>query len=245
MNTQPQHDSGRHPMISEPSLRLIVDKEDLHWSKWDKDSLHTEHVNVVTHGLGFGASVGGAVLLCMTAALNSTLPMFLGCLVYSFGLVGVYLASTLSHCLFSPKWRTRFRIIDQVSIFVFMAGSFTPFAVGFLMVENWWLVLPITWGIAAVGMTMKIFVTKQQMVPVWYYAMTGWFPAISLLRIGGMISTAGLVWILAGGVSYSVGLYYFMNDHKTNYHHGLWHLCVVSGTVCHYVAILCFVVPAV
>lgn len=94
MNTQPQHDFEMQPMISEPTLRLIVDKEDLHWSKWDKDSLHTEHVNVVTHGLGFGAAVGGAVLLCTTTAFHSSVETFLSCLIYSFSLVGVYLAST-------------------------------------------------------------------------------------------------------------------------------------------------------
>ena len=241
MNTQPQTHSKMQPMISDTHLRLIVDKEDLHWSKWDKDSLHTEHVNVVTHGLGFGAAVGGAVLLCTTTAFHSTAETFFSCLVYSLSLVGVYLASTLSHCLFSPKWRQRFRRIDQVSIFVFMAGSFTPFAVRYLQTDYWSLLLPITWGIASVGIAVKLLVTRNKMVPVWYYALTGWFPAISLIRIAAMIPTAGLCWILAGGLAYSIGLYYFVNDHKTNYHHGLWHLCVVSGTVCHFVAILCFV----
>lgn len=245
MNTQPQESSDTQPMISESSLKLIVDKEDLHWSKWDKDSLHTEHVNVVTHGLGFGAAVGGAALLAATSAFQSTSMMFVACLTYSLSLIGVYLASTLSHCLFSPKWRLRFRRLDQVSIFLFMAGSFTPFAVRYLQVDYWNWLLPATWAMASIGIAVKLLVTRNKMVPVWYYAFTGWFPAISLIRIAGMIPTAGLCWILAGGLAYTIGLYYFINDHKTNYHHGLWHLCVVSGTVCHYVAIFCFVAPAV
>lgn len=239
---QPQSRSIE-PTQTAPKLRLMVEKNDHFWKEWDHNALHAEHVNVVTHGAGFGASLVAGAFLCYRAAVEAGWPVLLSCVIYSLTMMGVYLASTLSHCLFTARWRDRFRIIDQVSIFLFIGGCFTPYAVCLLPWNGWGLLLPATWIMALTGAAVKLFVTRKQLVPCWYYVLTGWFPALSLIPISSRISWAALGWILAGGLSYMIGVHYYVNDHRTIYHHGMWHLWVMAGTACHYISIYCYVVP--
>jgi hemolysin III len=221
----------------------MVVKNDYFWKEWDHDALHAEHVNVVTHGFGCGASLVAGIFLCSQAWINNSLPVFCACVVYCLTMLGVYLASMLSHSLFTARWRDRFRVVDQVSIFLFMAGSFTPYAVCLLPLNGWFLLLPATWALALTGSAVKLFITHKKPVPCWYYVVTGWFPALSLIHISSLLPWAGLFWILAGGVSYMIGVHYYVNDHRTIYHHGMWHLWVMLGTACHYISIYCYVVP--
>lgn len=221
----------------------MVEKNDYFWKDWDHNALHAEHVNVVTHGAGFGASLVAGIFLCHQAAVEASLPVFFACAIYSVTMMGVYLASTLSHCLFTARWRDRFRTIDQVCIFLFAAGSFTPYAVCLLPWNGWALLLPATWILALGGAAFKLFVARRDLVPCWYYVLTGWFPALSLIHIFGQLSPAGLAWTFAGGAAYMVGVHYYVNDHRTIYHHGMWHLWVMTGTACHYISIYCYVVP--
>jgi len=221
----------------------MVEKNEYFWKEWDHNALHAEHVNVVTHGFGCGASLVAGIFLCSRAAVAGSLPIFLACLVYSVTMTGVYLASMLSHSLFTARWRDRFRIVDQVSIFLFIAGSFTPYAVSLLPLNGWALLLPTTWLLALTGASYKLFVARKKLVPWWYYGVTGWFPALSLIHISSQLPWTGLLWILAGGLLYMIGVHYYVNDHRTIYHHGMWHLYVMGGTACHFVSIYCYVIP--
>lgn len=244
MGALPQHQPNPSDKTQTvPKLRLMVEKNDHFWKDWDHNALHAEHINAVTHGLGLGAGVVGGIFLCAKAAVESSLPVFFACVIYSLSMLGVYLASTLSHCLFTARWRDRFRMIDQVCIFLFIAGSFTPYAVCLLPWGGWGLLLPATWIMALTGAAVKIFVTRKKLVPCWYYVITGWFPALSLIHIATQLPIAGLAWIFAGGLAYMVGVHYYVNDHRTVYHHGMWHIWVMIGSLCHFISIFCYVVP--
>lgn len=202
-----------------------------------------EKLNFWTHGLGFIASLVGAVGLVEVARHLADPWQVSACIVYAATMVGVYGASTLSHIRTSPVWKHRFRTWDQVAIFMYIAGTFTPFAVTYLRGSLWMLLLPATWALALTGAGLKLFVARRARVTVTFYAFLGWFTALSLFKIAPALPEAGIALAVLGGISYSCGIYFLVNDHRAVYMHAIWHITVIGGSLCHYLAILGYVLP--
>lgn len=202
-----------------------------------------ETINQLTHGAGLALSIAGAYKLLSVSPTDAYLR--LGCWIYALALVALYAASTLSHSWVSGPIRTRYRTIDQICIFTVMAATYTPVSL-YACRDGWWnLPLVLMWLGAGLGTYLKLRVTRHEMVPVWFYVGMGWLPVLSLPRLAAVSGREGLFWIIAGGACYMLGVLFLANDSRVRYFHAVWHLLVILGSACHYVAIHTYIGAAV
>lgn len=181
-----------------------------------------EHLNAFIHGLGFLLSlIGISILLPMKPSIS------IG--IYSVALVSVYAASTLSHAITDPFWRYFFRMLDQICIFLLIAGTFTPFAAVYS--PNW---LWVMWSLAFFGILFKIFFSQKTSISSFFYVAFAWIPIMNFNTLITMPSWL-LFWVLLGGILYTAGTIFLANDHLP-YFHTTWHLFVIAGSICHYTA---------
>lgn len=200
-----------------------------------------EILNQWTHGLGFAASLPAGWWLFRTTRETGDAWLVAGCVIYSVTLSLLYAASMLSHSLHRGLWRHRFRTLDQICIFLLMAGSYTPFGMTYLRNGWWGVLLIVMWLLALAGITAKVFFTRVHSVSVWFYLLVGWVPALALPHYFRCLGTEGVAWIFASAAAYSGGTWFFANDHRP-YFHPLWHLSVMLGSACHYVLTLKYIV---
>ncbi|MBN1909463.1 MAG: hemolysin III family protein [Pirellulales bacterium] len=198
-----------------------------------------ETANALTHGLGCVLGLIGAAVL-LTVALHSADPWRVAAAVVFGGtLIGVYTASTLSHVVTRPRPRHAMRRLDQAAIYLFIAGSYTPFALVFLRTGPWSTLLYVIWAIAAVGFILKLFFGHQvESVTTGLYLFLGWLPALAAWPLIGVVTPPGLLWMLYGGLCYTAGIFFLKLDRVSPYFHALWHLAVLAGSAWHYFAIL-------
>jgi len=203
--------------------------------------LHREEaINTITHGLGCVLSVVGVVWLFDVVARSGSPAQIVACVIYGVALVAVYLASALSHAFHQSRWRRLFRMIDQACIFLLIAGTFTPLAVTYLSMLHWWWLLAVMWGIALAGFTSKAFFAHRvDAVTARLHLMMGWLPVVTLKPMVTVAPGGMLAWMAVGGVCYTVGTIFLHRDHYP-YFHGVWHLLVIAGSACHFVAILLY-----
>jgi hemolysin III len=202
-----------------------------------------ETANCVTHALGLAlAIVGTATLLNVTALYGDTLQM-IGVSVYGATLVALYAASTLSHSFERPRVRHFFRTVDQVCIFLLIAGTFTPISLTYLRAGWWWALFISVWGLAVIGIFFKIFFTRLETVAVSAYVCLGWMPVVAVKPIVELMPPAALAWMIAGGLFYTLGTLFLLRDERVPFFHAIWHLFVIAGSACHYYAVLRYVVP--
>ena len=204
-----------------------------------------ETANQLTHGLGCLLSVVGADVLVRTAWQTGDSRRIVGCIVYAASLVLLYAASTLSHSFNAPRLRDWFRTLDQVCIFLMMAGSFTPFALAYLWNDTWSWLLAVMWGMALVGIGLKLFVQRTENVSVLFYVLVACLPFLAIWPMSQLVTGVGLTWILAGGAAYLIGVGFYVRDESLRYGHAVWHVCVIAGSVCHFMFMLDFVAKTV
>jgi len=199
--------------------------------------LHEERINTITHGMGCAIALVGAAVLMNVVSRQGSRWQIVACAIYGVALVAVYLASTLSHAFHNSRWRREFRMLDQACIFLLIAGTFTPPAVTFLHTGVGWLVLMGMWCVALGGFAAKAFFAHRvEAVTVRLHLMLGWMPVLAIKPIVMLAPPGLLAWILAGGICYTVGTIFLYRDH-VRYFHAVWHLLVIAGSVCHFVAI--------
>ncbi len=205
-----------------------------------------EFVNRITHGAGLVLSIVGAIVLVVCAASLGDAWRVVGCSVYAMALIAVYTASTLSHSFSSSRMRHLFRILDQGLIYLLIAATYTPFALAFLRHGWWWLLLGLIWTIAIFGFLSKVlFAHRVEAVSIWIYLLLGWMPCIAGWPLIEAVPASGLWWIVIGGLCYTIGTVFLIFDEKVFHFHAVWHLCVIAGSTCHFLAILFFVAPVV
>lgn len=205
-------------------------------------TLAEEILNFVTHGLGLALSVAGAVYLLSRPEMSYSL--WVGCWIYSIALIALYAASTMSHSFVSDSQRVRYRTLDQICIFLVIAATYTPVSLK-VCSDGWWnLPLVLIWLLAASGTYLKLRVTREKMVPVWFYVLTGWIPVVAIPRYSQHFGTDGLFWIGAGALCYVIGVVFLTNDHRNRFFHPIWHIMVIMGSVCHYIVICDYTVNA-
>ncbi|MBI1311320.1 hypothetical protein GC176_08430 [bacterium] len=208
------------------------------------DLVATERANQITHGLATLLALVAAVVVVRSAILrNGGLVLIAGCCTYGVTQFLVYLCSTLSHSFLSGYRKHLFRTLDQISIFLMIAGGYTPLGLTICSDSGGGVVLAVMWLLALAGIATKLFVRGIQNVPVWFYVAIGWLPLLNLPPILNLFPTEGLYWILAGGVCYTIGTYFLLNDSKGRYYHPTWHVLVMLGSGCHFVVIYRFLIP--
>ena len=206
-------------------------------------SPHGELVNAITHGIGLLLSLAGAIVLLghVSATLDGW--RLAGCLVFAITLVSVYAASTLSHAVVRPSLRRLFRKLDQGFIYLLIVSTYTPLALTFLRSGWWWwLFLAALWTAALAGFTSKIvFSHRIDTVPPWSYLLLAWAPILPGSAYLEFVPS-GVVWlVLAGGLCYTVGVVFLILDCRRLHFHAIWHVFVIGGSLCHYLAIFQYV----
>lgn len=197
-------------------------------------SVADERANTVTHALGFLLSIVAAVYLARQTVAES-FGFSLSCTVFATSMAAVYLFSTLSHAVYEPLWRHRMRAWDQGIIYTLIAGTYTPF-IWACSPAGWrTVILVAVWLAAAIGFYSKVLAAHRiNGISTLTYILLGWLPAIPLVP---RTPTICLIWMLAGGVAYTAGILFLLFDARYRYFHAMWHLMVIGGSACHFVAI--------
>jgi hemolysin III len=202
---------------------------------------HEELWNALTHGAGTVLALAAAAAL-LSAAGRADRLQYAACAVYAATMVAAYAASTLSHVFRSPRARNAFRVADQALIFLFIAGSWTPIAAAHLRTGyGWWAFHAGVWLVALGGFLSKaLFAHRVTMgtVSALLYLLLGWSPVLVAAPLARILPTPLCLWLLAGGVFYTLGLLFFWHDDRVPYFHAAWHVLVIAGTACHYFGIL-------
>ena len=208
------------------------------------DLVLRERANQVTHGLAtLLATVATVAVISRAVSRGASDLLVTGLWCYAVSQCLVYLCSTLSHSFLRGYWKHTFRTLDQVSIFLMIAGGYTPVGLTICGDSGGWFVVGAMWTLAFAGIAAKLFLTGIQNVPVMFYVAVGWLPLLNAGSILNWFPTTGLFWVLAGGICYTVGTWFLLNDDKGRHYHPTWHLLVVAGSSCHFVVMYCFVVP--
>ena len=201
-------------------------------------SLGEEIANSASHGLGFLATVAAFPVLVMAAQQRGDPAAIVGASVFATTMVLLYLASTLFHAL--PRCRAKrvFQILDHSAIYLLIAGTYTPFTLGVLRGSWGWTLFGIVWGLAVVGTVLKALGgVRYTTLSTWMYLAMGWVVLIAAETVWTLVPGWGLFWLVAGGVAYTAGAVFFMAE-RIRYFHFVWHLFVVAGTACHFIAVL-------
>ena len=202
-----------------------------------------EIANAVTHGIGAGLSIAGLTLLVVMAALFGNAWHVTSVSIYGATLVFLYLASTLYHSIQFPPAKQVFHIMDHIGIAFLIAGTYTPILLITMRDMRGWIFFVLIWSLAVVGALLKAFFTgRYTTLSTMAYILMGW---LSLFLIRDLLNTfgpGGLAWIAAGGVAYSLGVIAFL-WRRLPFNHAIWHLFVIAGSACHFVAIYRYVLP--
>lgn len=203
-----------------------------------EQSLGEEIANSISHGIGLIAALVGIPILMVRAAQRGDAAFIVGVGLFSVTVVLLYLASVLYHALPIGKAKRVFRVLDHSSIFLLIAGTYAPFTLGVLRGAWGWTLFGIVWGLAIAGVALKA--SGRVSHPIFstgLYLLMGWIVVIAVEPMFAKVPTAGLLWLLAGGLSYTLGVAFFATDSKLRYGHLVWHL-LLAGTACHYFAVL-------
>jgi len=201
-----------------------------------------ELANTVTHGIGLALSIAGFVVLLVLAAVRGSSRHIVSCAIYGATLVCLYAASTLYHGIPSPRRKRALRIFDHCAIYLLIAGTYTPFLLVNLRGGWGWSLLGIVWGFAMAGIVFKFrFVDHFPFLSTVIYLLMGWLAVIALKPLLAAVPASGLLWLLAGGLLYTLGVVFY-GWKRLPYNHVIWHLFVLAGSTCHYVAVLYSVV---
>lgn len=201
-------------------------------------SLGEEIANSVSHGVALLAAIG-AVPFLIASARNLSAASFVGTIVFAATMVLLYLTSTLYHALPVGRAKRVFLKLDYGTIYLFIAGSYTPFALGALGGVWGWTLFGLVWSLAAIGITLKAF---DRLSHPWFstglYLAMGWLVLIAAVPLVERVPLPGVMWLVAGGLAYTVGVVFFVLDSRIRYSHAVWHGFVAAGTSCHFFAVL-------
>ena len=204
-------------------------------------SFGEELAHSITHGVGLLAAVAGLVVLTVLASATGDPWRITACAIYASTLVLLYAASTLYHSLSATKARAVLRVLDHSAIFLLIAGTYTPFALVSLRGPWGWTLLAIVWGLAVVGVTAKaVFGARWPVVSTAIYLAMGWTAVIAVKPIVTHVPPGAIAWLLAGGLAYTGGVVFYAWT-RLRYSHAIWHLFVLAGSACHYIAVVLYV----
>ncbi|WP_224996697.1 hemolysin III family protein [Cesiribacter sp. SM1] len=205
--------------------------------------LKEEIANALTHGIGILAgAVGGAVLITL-AALYGDVWQIISAAVFVAALVLLYTASTLYHAIQHAVAKSRLKVLDHCAIFILIAGTYTPFTLVTLKGAWGWSLFGVAWGLAALGVVFKLFFTgRYEKLSTAIYIAMGWMVLVAMKPLLEALPLQNFLWLLAGGLFYTAGTYFYHKDNRLKYGHAIWHLFVLGGSVCHFVAVMLQVV---
>jgi len=201
-------------------------------------SFEEEIANSLSHGFGLLMAIAFLAVLVLSAIRLGSIRFLVGTSVFGGTMVVLYLASTLYHSLTHERAKRFFRLLDHSAIFLLIAGTYTPFAIGVLRGPWGWTLLTIVWILAVLGIVLKaVWGTDHSWISIVLYLLMGWLAVVAVKPILLLVPLPGVLWILAGGIAYTSGLAFFA-ARRLRYAHFIWHLFVIAGTTCHFFAVL-------
>ncbi|MCK4621538.1 MAG: hemolysin III family protein [Desulfuromonadales bacterium] len=206
-------------------------------------SFGEEIANSLTHGVGVLLSIGGLAVLVGFASLHGNAWHITSCSIFGSTLILLYTASTLYHGIPRPEVKRVLRVIDHSAIYLLIAGTYTPFTLVNLRGPWGWSLFGAIWGLALVGIILKTtMLGKISGISTIIYLIMGWVVVIAAKPMFSAIDSGGLLLLLLGGLAYSSGIIFYAWK-KLPYHHAIWHLFVMAGSLLHFFAILFYVIP--
>ena len=206
-----------------------------------KAARKSELFNTVTHAVGSVVAVAGLVVLVVVASLQGDPWKIVSFSIYGATLVLLYIFSSLYHGL-SGRAKKVFRYFDHTAIFLLIAGTYTPFTLVTLRGAWGWSILGVVWGLATLGILQELRKNKgERILSVIIYVLMGWIVLVALIPLLNALGSAGFAWLAAGGLLYTVGIVFYILDTRLTHAHGIWHLFVLGGSICHYVTVLHYV----
>ena len=203
-------------------------------------SLGEEIANSVSHGLGLLAALGAVPFLVIAAVRRGSASGIVGASIFAATLVLLYLASTMYHALPRPRAKRVFRIVDHGAVFLLIAGTYTPFTLGVLRGGWGWTLFGLVWSLAVLGIVLTAAGgIRYPRLSTGVYLGMGWLVLIAIRPLWLRVPLAGLLWLLAGGIAYTIGVP-FLAAKRLRYSHFVWHLLVLAGSSCHFVAVLLY-----
>lgn len=206
-------------------------------------TLLEEILNASVHGAGALLSVAALVIMIIESAFAGGELKIIGCCIFGITLILMYLASTLYHSIQEPVWKKRFKVLDHVSIYLLIAGTYTPILLVNFPPKLGWSIFSITWALAIAGVIFKLVATgKYEKTSTVIYLLMGWISMVAIKPMIHALSPDGMYWLLAGGLCYTVGVIFYVWK-RLHFSHAAWHIFVLAGSACHFFAILFYVIP--
>ncbi|MEW8205971.1 MAG: hemolysin III family protein [Candidatus Thiodiazotropha taylori] len=206
-------------------------------------TLGEEIAHAVTHGIGVLLSVAGLAILVTYAALYGDVWHITSCSIYGATLILLYSASTLYHGIPMPRAKKLLQRFDHAAIFLLIAGTYTPFTLVNLRGSWGWTLFGLVWGFAIVGVLLELFRdVRLKWLSLSLYLGLGWLVVVAIKPLIDAIEVGGIVLLLAGGLCYSLGVIFYI-WRRLAYHHAVWHLFVLAGSVLHFFSVFFYVVP--
>jgi hemolysin III len=206
-------------------------------------SLIEELANSITHGIGLALSVVGMIALVVLSVMRGDAWHIAGCTTFGVTLVLLYAASTLYHTFHTPRLKRILKILDHAAIYLLIAGTYTPFTLVNLRGFWGWTLFSLVWGLSVFGILWKlVHVERFQIVSTLVYLAMGWVVLIAIKPVMSSVPSWGIVWLVAGGLFYTVGVVFFALN-RLRYNHAIWHVFVMAGSICHYIAVMFYVLP--
>ena len=204
--------------------------------------IREEWVNALTHGLGAIAALAGGAVLITLAAVHGDAWQLAGAIVFGACLLLLYVASTLYHAVAYPQAKARLKVFDHCAIYLLIAGTYTPFTLIGLRGPWGWGLFAAIWTLALAGVVFKLFFTgRYRRLSTLVYVAMGWLVLVAMKPLFGALDGWTLGWLFTGGACYTLGTAFYHRP-SLRYSHAIWHLFVVAGSVCHYVAVMAQVV---
>ncbi|KHF25861.1 PAQR family membrane homeostasis protein TrhA [Solemya velum gill symbiont] len=206
-------------------------------------SIAEEVAHSITHGLGVLLSISGLAVLVAFSSLNGDAWHIASTSIYGATLILLYTASTLYHSITHEKAKEILQRLDHAAIFLLIAGTYTPFTLVNLRGEWGWTLFGLVWAVAIAGVVLEVLVKKRmKRLSITLYLGLGWIVIVAIKPMIASIETGGLILLLAGGLCYSFGVIFYLWKSLT-YHHAIWHLFVLAGSVLHFFSVLFYVIP--
>ena len=200
-----------------------------------------EQLNSWTHGIGAALGIAALVLLIVYADTTKPWSLF-SVIVYGISIIVLFLASTFYHAVKGEKRKHYFRIVDHISIYLLIAGTYTPVLLISLTDSLGWELFWTVWGIAAFGVVLKLFFTGRfEIFSTLLYLVMGWLIVFDFSNVMDTLGPTGILWLYAGGLFYTVGILFYTIQ-KIPYNHVIWHFFVLGGAICHFFMIFFYVI---
>jgi len=202
-----------------------------------------EKINIISHAIGLLLSIVALVLLVARASLHGSVWQIVSFAIFGVSLITLYAASTSYHAAKKSALRKRLKIFDHASIYILIAGTYTPFTLVTLKGTIGWVIFGISWGLALTGIILKLFFTgKYDLISTMMYVLMGWIIVFAIKPLINNLPVDGLIWLIAGGISYTIGALTYSIP-KIKFNHAIFHMFVLMGSFCHFMSLFFYVLP--